>query len=110
MLLGILERIKAHDEIVISSDHGYLSVKAGMAWPTPQPYYGYLKDVMGARAAPISDSKKARALLEKGMIVVHEDSFLVKGRYTGDFGGVYLHRGLSLMECLTPWLVVQGVG
>ncbi|MCK4316123.1 MAG: hypothetical protein KAX24_10180, partial [Anaerolineae bacterium] len=25
----------------------------------------------------------------------------------GDFGGVYLHRGLSLMECLTPWLVVR---
>ena len=24
-----------------------------------------------------------------------------------DFGGVYLHRGLSPMECLTPWLVVR---
>jgi len=34
---------------------------------------------------------------------------LVKGRYTGDFGGVYLHGGLSLMECLTPWLVVRRV-
>ncbi len=110
MLLTILERIKGHDEIVISSDHGYLALKAGMAWSTPQPYYGYLKQVMGARVAPISDSKEARALLEKGMIVVHEDIFLVKGRYTGDFGSVYLHRGLSLMECLTPWLVVQGVG
>jgi len=77
-----------------------------MAWPTPQPYYGYLKDVMGARTAPISDSKQARALLEQGMIVPHEGRFLVKGRYTGDFG-VYLHRGLSLMECLTPWLVVR---
>ncbi len=31
------------------------------------------------------------------------------GRYTGDFGGVYLHRGLSLMECLTPWLVVRAI-
>jgi hypothetical protein len=109
MLLSILERVKGHDEIVISSDHGYLSLKAGMAWATPEPYYGYLKDVMGARVAPVSDSEEARALLEKGMIVVHEDLFLVKGRYTGDFGGVYLHRGLSLMECLTPWLVVQGV-
>jgi hypothetical protein len=66
-----------------------------------------LKDVMGSRAAPVSDSKKTRALLEQEMIVVHEGRFLVKGRYTGDFGGVYLHRGLSLMESLTPWLVVQ---
>jgi hypothetical protein len=41
------------------------------------------------------------------MIVVHEGRFLVKGRCTGDFGGVYLHGGLSLMECLTPWLVVR---
>jgi len=41
------------------------------------------------------------------MIVPHEGCFLVKGRYTGDFGGVYLHRGLSLMECLVPWLVVR---
>jgi len=24
-----------------------------------------------------------------------------------DFGGVYLHRGLSLMECLTLWLVMR---
>ena len=32
--------------------------------------------------------------------------YAFKGRYTG----VYLHRGLSPMECLTPWLVVQGVG
>jgi hypothetical protein len=107
LLLSILERVRGHDEIVISSDHGYLALKAGMAWVSPQPYYGYLKEVMGSRAAPISDSKEARALLEKGMIVVHEDKFLVKGRYTGDFGGVYLHRGLSLMECLTPWLVVR---
>ena len=106
MLLGILERIKGHGEIVISSDHGCLVLKAGMAWPTPQPYYGYLKDVMGARTAPVSDSKQARVLLEQGMIVPHEGRFLVKGRYTGDFG-VYLHRGLSLMECLTPWLVVR---
>jgi hypothetical protein len=28
-------------------------------------------------------------------------------RYTGDFGSVYLHGGLSLMEYLTPWLVVR---
>ena len=41
------------------------------------------------------------------MIVVHEGLFLVKGRYTGGYGGVYLHQGLSLMECLTPWLVVR---
>jgi len=68
MLLGVLERIKGHDEIVISSDHGYLALKAGMAWPTPPPYYGYLKDVMGARTAPVSDSKQARALLEQGMV------------------------------------------
>ncbi len=107
LLLSILKRIRGHDEIVISSDHGYLALKAGMAWSTPQPYYGYLKAVMGARVAPISDSKEARALLERDMIVVHEDHFLVKGRYTGDFGGVYLHGGLSLMECLTPWLVVR---
>jgi hypothetical protein len=108
MLLSILERIRGHDEIAISSDHGYLVLKAGMAWQTGQPYYDYLKDVMGARTAPVSDSKQARALLEQGMIVPHEGCFLVKGRYTGDFGGVYLHRGLSLMECLTPWLVVRG--
>ena len=63
----------------------------------------------GPRVAPIGDSKEVRALLEKGMIVVHEDHFLVKGCYTGDFGGVYLHYGLSLMECLTPWLVVRRV-
>jgi len=107
MLLGILERIKRHDEIIISSDHGYLGVKAGMAWPLSSLYRGYLKDVLGARSAPISDSKKARTLLDKGIIVVHEDHFLVKGRYTADFGGVYLHRGLSLMECLTPWLIVR---
>jgi len=34
---------------------------------------------------------------------------LKKSSYTGDFGGVYLHRGLSLMECLTPWLVTRCV-
>jgi hypothetical protein len=62
---------------------------------------------MGARTAPVSDSKQARVLLEQGIIVPHEGRFLVKGRYTGDFGGVYLHRGLSLMECLTPWLAVR---
>lgn len=107
MLLAILNAIRGHDQIIVSSDHGYLGVKAGMAWTTPKPYYDYLKDVMGSRAAPVSDSKKARALLEKNMVLVHEGQFLVKGRYTGDFGGVYLHRGISLMECLTPWLAVR---
>jgi hypothetical protein len=107
MLLAILDAIQGHDQVIISSDHGYVGAKAGMAWRTPKPFHGYLKDVMGSRAAPVSDSKKARALLERDMILVHEGQFLVKGRYTGDFGDVYLHRGLSLMECLTPWLVVQ---
>jgi len=107
MLLGILDRVQGHDEIIISSDHGYLACKAGMAWPTPQPHYGYLKQVMGARAASVSDSKQARALLEQGIIIPHQGRFLIKGRYTGDFGGVYLHRGLSLTECLTPWLIVR---
>jgi len=109
MLLAILDAIQGHDQVVISSDHGYVGVKAGMAWRTSKPYHGYLKEVLGSRAAPVSDSRKARALLEKDMIVVHEGQFLVKGRYTGDFGDVYLHRGLSLMECLTPWLVVRRV-
>jgi len=107
MLLKILEQVKGHDEIILSSDHGYLALKAGMAWSTPQPYYGYLKSVMGARAAPVSDSEQARGLLEKDIIVPHQDHFLVRGRYTGDFGGVYLHGGLSLMECLTPWLTIR---
>lgn len=106
-LLAILDAIQGHDEILVSSDHGYLSVKAGMAWTTPKPYHGFLKDVMGSRAASVSDSKEARALLEKDMIVVHRGHFLIKGRYTGDFGGVYLHGGLSLMECFTPWLKVR---
>ncbi|MFW6116739.1 MAG: hypothetical protein ACOC6F_03335 [bacterium] len=107
MLLAILDAIQGHEQMIVSSDHGYLGVKAGMAWTTPKPYYDYLRDVMGSRTAPVSDSKKARALLEKNLIVVHEGRFLVKGRYTGDFGGVYLHGGLSLMECLTPWMVVE---
>jgi hypothetical protein len=107
MLLTILDRIRGHDRIVISSDHGYLSVKAGMAWPTPNYFRDSLKAVLGSRAAPLSDSPQARALLEKDMIVVHEDHYLIKGRYTGDFGSVYLHGGLSWMECLTPWLVIR---
>ena len=107
MLLSILDRIRGHERIIISSDHGYLSVKAGMAWSTPNYLRDYLKDVLGSRSAPLSDSKKVRALLEKAMIVVHQDHYLIRGRYTGDFGGVYLHGGLSLLECLTPWLVIR---
>jgi len=106
MLLGILKRIKGHDEIVISSDHGYLMLKADMAWHTPQPFQDSLRDVLGSRSASVSDSKAARALLEQGMIQVSGDHFVVKGRYTADFG-IYQHGGLSLMECLTPWLVVR---
>ena len=37
----------------------------------------------------------------------HERWFLVKGRCIGDFGGVYLHRGLSLMKCLVPVMKVR---
>jgi hypothetical protein len=107
MLLAILEKIAGHDDIIVSSDHGYLMLKAGMAWQLPEPYYGYLKEVMGGRRAAISDSKQARALLEQGAIITHDNHFLIKGRYTGTFPGVYLHGGLSLMECLTPWLVIR---
>jgi hypothetical protein len=106
MLLGILDKIAGHNEIIISSDHGYLMLKAGMFWPVAQPCYGDLQEVMGGRFAPISDSPKARALLSQGVIVANEDRFLVKGRYTADFG-IYAHGGLSLLECLTPWLVVR---
>jgi hypothetical protein len=107
MLLAILDRIREHERIVISSDHGYLGVKAGMAWPTANYLRTYLKEVVGSRSGLLSDSKAARKLLREGLIIAHEDHYLIKGRYTGDFGSVYLHGGLSLLECLTPWLVIH---
>ena len=107
LLLALLNRIREHERIIISSDHGYLGVKAGMAWPTPEPLRTYLKEVLGSRFETLSDSKKARALLRAGLIIAHDNHYLIRGRYTGDFGSVYLHGGLSLLECLTPWLVIR---
>ena len=55
-VLRILEHIGRRDETIISSDHRHLSVKVVMACPTPQPYYGYLKDVTGARTSCVLSS------------------------------------------------------
>jgi hypothetical protein len=87
---------QAQDEL---QDAVEVRLCAGTTWLSKLGWPGRLR----------SCTKERRALLKRGVTVPCEGRFLVKGRYTDDFGDVYLHGGLSLVECLAPCLVVQRV-
>lgn len=110
--MNTVQQIKGKSRIIITSDHGYIFFGTGMDFPRSSQELRKLNDYFGNdRFAYLSDKPNPP---QSEDIVIHEVKQLamvkgrVKTRSTGEAAvKLYKHGGLSLMEMLTPWVVLE---
>ncbi len=110
--MNTVQQIKGKSKIIITSDHGYVFFGTGMDFPRSGQELIELNDYFGNdRFVYLSDNPTPP---HSDDIVIHEAKQLamVKGRVKTKSTGeaavkLYKHGGLSLMEMLTPWVVLE---
>jgi len=117
-LSSIVDKIEV-EEVLITSDHGYLYFpEYGTWWDTTSKIEKVLRKIFGGeRFKDVSKlDEKMLKILEKlsedGYVTEIKDYVLVKGRWfwstRGRFSSVF-HGGLSFMECLIPVIKLRRV-
>jgi len=97
-------------EILITSDHGYLFLDAGLAFARKNTELSALNDYFGSGRSHSTDDAPPPA--HPDIVVVDRRRVaVIRGRVQTHARGaasalLYRHGGLSLMEVLTPWLVL----
>jgi len=104
-----VQQIKVKKRIIITSDHGYIFFGAGLAFERKRPETEDLNRFLGN-----DRSKQLTGPLgfDSDDLLVANGFAMVKGRVQTRSTGqaatrLYKHGGMSLMECFTPWLVLE---
>jgi len=109
MVLEILSELKAN-RIIITSDHGYIITGAGFVFSVPDKAKRKLQQIFGSKRYVKMGNIDVEDLIEEGYIKEFNGYYIVKSRHLWPVPGrysIYIHGGLSLMECLTPVLEVE---
>ncbi|MCK4308255.1 hypothetical protein KAW50_08530 [candidate division WOR-3 bacterium] len=108
-IIGELVNKLKSGKIVILSDHGYIRSEAGFVFTVPSNIKTNLQNMFGSRRHISMDDVDASGLVKEGYVEEFAGYYLVKSRYVWPVRGkysIYLHGGLSLMECFTPVIEV----
>lgn len=96
--------------LVITGDHGYLWQGGHCPWPVEDPREADL--LADAFKHGRSTTAATQALADTGKAWVQGNAGAARGRF--DWGGrvkgagsLFKHGGVSLMECVIPWIIVQ---
>jgi len=99
--------------ILVTSDHGYVFLGSGLSFSRHRDDLKPLNSYLGGdRSARIS--QRGEPPVHEDLAVYRErDLVMLKGRIQLHLQGpnankLYKHGGLSLMEMLTPWLILSG--
>ena len=109
IVLEILSKIRA-EKIVITSDHGYIRTEAGFVFPVTDKAKKKFQQIFGGKRYVKIDDFNVEDLINEGYIKEFNDYYIVKSRYLWPVPGrysIYIHGGLSLMECFVPVLEVE---
>ena len=108
--INTVQQIKGKKNLIITSDHGYVFFGTGMDRPSPDmrelnSYFGNNRNTL---LSDNPDPPKSDDLIideAKGVAMVKGR---IKTRSTGAAAmKLYKHGGLSFMEMLTPWVVLE---
>lgn len=112
--INTVQQIKGKKRIVITSDHGYIFFGTGMDFPRSTSELRQLNNYFG--------NDRNVSLIDKPNPPQSDDIFIdnsrnlamvkgrIKTRSTGDAAAkLYKHGGLSLMEMLVPWVVLESL-
>jgi hypothetical protein len=113
--MNTVQQIRGKSRIIITSDHGYIFFGTGMDSIRTQPEMRELNDYFGNhRFAYLSEKPDYPKSDDVYVDTIRQVAMLkgrVKTRSTGDASSkLYKHGGLSLMEMLTPWVVLNTNG
>lgn len=110
--MNTVQQIKGKSRIIITSDHGYIFFGTGMDFPRSGQELRELNDYFGNdRFAYLSDKPNPPQSDDIVIYDIKQVAMLkgrIKTRSTGESAvKLYKHGGLSLMEMLTPWVVLE---
>ena len=97
------------DKILILSDHGYIRSEAGFWFTVGDDAKRRLQEVFGSKRSIAIDDVDVEDLIKAGYVTDFGGYYLVNSRYVWPVSGrvsIYMHGGLSLMECITPVIEV----
>lgn len=109
IVVEILSKIKTN-KIIITSDHGYIRTEAGFVFHVPNVIKKKLQDIFGSKRYIEMDDLDVNKLIEDGYITEFNGYYMAKSRYLWPVPGkysIYIHGGLSLMECIVPVLIIE---
>jgi len=110
LLVEILQMCR-HDEVVVTSDHGYVDLTAGCTFPLSDKWKKMLANQFKERWRKKENNWELEQLYEQKIIRYAGEYYVIQGRYSHITGrgkvNTRKHGGLSIMECMTPVLNVR---
>lgn len=109
IIFEVLERIESK-KIIILSDHGYIRSEPGFSFSVHDSTKKKLRKTFGSSRYITMDKCDLSDLVQAGFVADFSGYWLVKSRYTWPMPGkynIYLHGGISLMECFVPVIEVE---
>jgi len=109
IVLNIISQIKVN-KLIITSDHGYIRTEAGYVFSVSKRARKKFQDIFGGKRYVKIDSFEVEELIDSGYVEEFNGYYVVKSRYLWPVSGkysIYIHGGLSLMECFVPVLEIE---
>jgi len=108
----ILEALAKLDtnKIIVTSDHGYIRTEAGFIFPLPEKAKKKFQKIFGSKRYIKINDLDISDLIDSGYVIEFNGYYIVKSRYLWPVPGrfsIYIHGGVSLMECFTPVLIIE---
>lgn len=96
-------------KIIITSDHGYTRTEPKYTFSVQGKSIRELQNLFGGKRYARMNGADAGTLKKEGYVMEFNGYYIVKSRYVWPVQGrssIYIHGGLSLMECFTPVIEV----
>lgn len=109
IVFELLRKINSK-KISIFSDHGYIRSEPGFSFSVPEGKKKKLREAFGSSRSISMDKADLSELVNEGYLAEFSGYYLVKSRHVWPVSGkynIYLHGGVSLMECLVPVIEVE---
>lgn len=109
IVFELLRKINSK-KIIILSDHGYIRSESGFSFSVAESRKKRLRETFGNSRFVTMDKADLSEIVVDGYIAEFSGYYLVKSRYVWPVPGkynIYLHGGVSLMECLVPVIEVE---
>jgi len=109
IILEILSKLNS-EKIVITSDHGYIRTEAGFVFSVSEKARRKFQQIFCSKRYVEMDNFDVENLIREGYIKEFNGYYVTKSRYLWPVPGkysIYIHGGLSLMECFVPVLEVK---